>query len=214
MAKLRPLLPKDKKLPAQDKEEHPKALKSALKPSSPVTIVATVKTKTKTVSPPSSRKVSIVALEDDPARYCIKDFAKHYNIVTSLKPYKPNCKYIHYSKLPKTTTKADLLATHQLPEVGHSTLGQTTRELPRSAEQGSDNPGADNSHASRQGSDNPPVAGTGSLNPGSDNPHDASPRTNGFSVSVLPQAPEALTYSLNIYSVFFGFIFSKVSACG
>ena len=44
---------------------------------------------------------------------------------------------------------------------------------------------------SRQGSLNPPVAGTGSLNPGSDNPRVASPRTNGSSVSVLAQEPEA-----------------------
>ena len=65
VAKMRPLLPKDKKLPVQDKEKHPKALKSALKVSSPVTTVANVKTKTKAVSPPSGRKVSIVALEDD-----------------------------------------------------------------------------------------------------------------------------------------------------
>ena len=64
------------------------------------------------------------------------------------------------------------------------------RSIAGSAVQGSDNPGADIPRATRQGSDNPPVARTGSDNPGSDNPRVASPRTNGSSVSVLPQAPE------------------------
>jgi len=107
--KMRPHLPKDKKLPAIDKEKHPKALKSALKPTSPDTTIAIVKCKTKVVSPPRGRKVSIATTDDESAQYCIKDFAKHYNIATSLKPCKSNCRYIHYPKVPKTTSKASLL---------------------------------------------------------------------------------------------------------
>ena len=107
VVKMKPLLPRDKKLPAQDKEKHPKALKSALKNATPDTTV--VKSKTKSVSPPRGRKVSIVSPSDDSPQYCIKDFAKHYGIATSLKPCRPNCKYVHYSKVPKSTTKANLL---------------------------------------------------------------------------------------------------------
>ena len=75
-------------------------------------------------------------------------------------------------------------------EAGNPPVARTGSDNPRSARQGSDNPGADIPRATRQGSDNPPVARTGSDNPGSDNPRGASPRTNGSSVSVLPQAPE------------------------
>jgi hypothetical protein len=111
VVKMRPLLPKDRKLPAQDIEKHPKVLKPALKPTSPDMTVALVKSKTKNLSPPRGRKVSIVTPSDDSAQYCIKDFAKHYSITTALKPCRSNCKYIHYSKVPKSTTKANLLAT-------------------------------------------------------------------------------------------------------
>jgi hypothetical protein len=52
----------------------------------------------------------VVAFDGDPVRYCIKDFARHYNIVTSLKPCKDNCVYVHYNKLPKNTAKSDVLA--------------------------------------------------------------------------------------------------------
>jgi hypothetical protein len=68
---------------------------------------------------------------------------------------------------------------------------RAARHGTRATVQGSDNPGADTPHTSRHGSLNPPVVGTGSDNPGSDNPRVASLRTNGSSVSVLPQAPEA-----------------------
>lgn len=116
VVKMKPLLPKDKKLPAQNKEKHPVALKSALRPSSPTTKVpstkaATVKFKSKRVSPPSKQKDRTVAFVDGPIKYCIKDIARHYNIVTSLKPCKPNCEYVHYSQLPKNTSKADFLSS-------------------------------------------------------------------------------------------------------
>ena len=52
-------------------------------------------------------------------------------------------------------------------------------------------PGSLNPHASQQGSLDPPVTGTGSLDPGSLDQRVASPRTNGSSVSFLPQALEA-----------------------
>ena len=74
VVKMRPLLPKDKKLPAQDKGKHPKALKSVLKPTSPDTTIAVTKSKSKVVTPSQA-----------------------------------NCKYIHYSKVPKSTTKTSLL---------------------------------------------------------------------------------------------------------
>jgi hypothetical protein len=106
VVKMRPHLPKDKKPPAIDKETHPKVLKSALKSTSPDTTIAIVKSKTKVVSPSSGRKVSIATTPDESPQYCIKDFTKHYNIATSLKPCKSNCRYIHYSKVPKTTSKA------------------------------------------------------------------------------------------------------------
>jgi hypothetical protein len=109
VVKMRPHLPKDKNLPAQDKDKHPKALKSALKPTSADTTIAIVKSKTKVVTPPRGQKVRIATTNDDSAPYCIKDFAKHYSIATSLKPCRSNCKYIHYSKVPKTTSKASLL---------------------------------------------------------------------------------------------------------
>jgi hypothetical protein len=110
VVKMRPLLPKDKKLPAMDKEKHPKALKSALKSTSPDTTIAIVKSKTKVVSPSSGRKVTIATAPVESTQYCIKDFAKHYNIATSLRPCKNNCRYIHYSKVSKSTSKASLLA--------------------------------------------------------------------------------------------------------
>jgi len=100
VVKMRPHLPKDKKLPAIDKEKHPKAIKFALELTSPDATIAIVKSKTKVVSPPRGRKVSIATTNDDSAQYYIKDFAKHYNIATSLKPCRPNCRYIHYSKVP------------------------------------------------------------------------------------------------------------------
>ena len=66
-------------------------------------------------------------------------------------------------------------------------LGQcAARSEARSAEQGLLDYGSLNPHASQQGSLNPPVAGTGSLDQ-----RIAGPRTNGSSVSLLPQAPEA-----------------------
>ena len=108
VVKMRPLLPKDKKLPAQDKEKHPKALKSVLKPTSPDTTIAVNKSKSKVVTPSRNRKDSIVTQDNESTPYCIKDFAKHYSIATSLKPCRANCKYIHYSKVPKSTTKASL----------------------------------------------------------------------------------------------------------
>ena len=107
VVKMKPLLPKDKRPSAQEKEKHPKALKSALKPASPTTTIAATKSRSKVVTP--SRKVSIVTQDGESAPYCIKDFSKHYGITTSLKNCRANCKYIHYSKVPKSTTKASLL---------------------------------------------------------------------------------------------------------
>jgi len=63
---------------------------------------------------------------------------------------------------------------------------RAARPEARSAEQGSLDSGSLNPHASQQGSLNSPVAGTGSLDQ-----RVAGPRTNGSSVSLLPQAPEA-----------------------
>jgi hypothetical protein len=107
---MKPLWP-TKKPSSSAKEKHPQALKPALKrPSSPVTAVNS-KSRTVTVTPPRNRKAEkVVAFDDEPVRYCIKDFAKHYNIVTSLKPCKANCVYVHYNKLPKNTAKSDVLA--------------------------------------------------------------------------------------------------------
>lgn len=69
------------------------------------------KSRTVTVTPPRNRKGDkAVAFEDEPVRYCIKDFAKHYNIVTSLRPCKAKCGYVHYNKLPKNIAKSDVLA--------------------------------------------------------------------------------------------------------
>jgi hypothetical protein len=110
VSKMKPLWP-TKKPSLSAKEKHPQALKPAIKrPSSPVT-AATTKSRTVTVTPPCNRKAAkVVAFDGDPVRYCIKDFARHYNIVTSLKPCKDNCVYVHYNKLPKNTAKSDVLA--------------------------------------------------------------------------------------------------------
>ena len=68
---------------------------------------------------------------------------------------------------------------------------RAARPEARSAEQGSLDPGSLNPHASQRGSLDPPVAGAGLLHPGSLDQRVAIPRTNGSSVSILPQAPEA-----------------------
>ena len=58
---------------------------------------------------------------------------------------------------------------------------RAARSEARSVEQGSLDSGSLNPHASQHGSLDPPLATTGST----------SPRTNGSSVSILPQASEA-----------------------
>jgi hypothetical protein len=110
VAMMTPLWPAKKTI-ASPKEKHPKALKPALRsPSPPVTAVSG-KSRSVTVTPPRNRKAEkVVAFEDEPIRYCIKDFAKHYNIVTSLKPCKAKCVYVHFNKLPKNLAKSDVLA--------------------------------------------------------------------------------------------------------
>jgi hypothetical protein len=111
VSKMKPQWPTKKPILAA-KEKHPQALKPAIKrPSSPVTATAS-KSRTVTVTPPRKRKeAKVVAFDGDPVRYCIKDFARHYNIVTSLKPCKDNCMYVHYNKLPKNIAKSDVLAS-------------------------------------------------------------------------------------------------------
>ena len=90
---------------------------------------------------------------------------------------------------PRTSSRQSSARTSQQRQ---GSLDQRAARQGTSATgQGSHDPGSLNSHVSQQGSLNPPVAGTGSLDPGSLDQGVASPRTNGSSVSLLPQAPEA-----------------------
>jgi len=44
---------------------------------------------------------------------CISDIARHYKVKTELESCTADCKYVHYSKLPKTMTAAVLAAKVQ-----------------------------------------------------------------------------------------------------
>ena len=79
VVKMKPLLPKDKKPPVQNKEKHPIAVKSAMRSSSQSTTCANVKTKVNRVTPHSGKPVDrVVEFADKAGNYCIKDFARHY----------------------------------------------------------------------------------------------------------------------------------------
>jgi hypothetical protein len=101
--RLKPLLPKDKKpVAAAVKEKYPKAAPPALKVATPKTKPAAVKGNHKV-----ERKVEF---EEDAVRICINDMAQHYKIRTTLSPCAPDCKYVHYNKLPATLSTASVLS--------------------------------------------------------------------------------------------------------
>ena len=101
---MKPLLPKDKKpVAAAVKEKYPKAAPPALK-------VATPK-QPKPAAVKGNRKVERkVEFEEDMVRFCINDLAQHYKIQTALSPCAPECKYVHYNKLPATVSAASVLS--------------------------------------------------------------------------------------------------------
>ena len=101
--RLKPLLPKDKKpVTTAVKEKYPKVAPPALKVATPKVKPAAVK---------GMRKVERkVQFEDDAVRICINDMAKQYKIVTTLTPCAPDCKYVHYNKLPANLSTASVLS--------------------------------------------------------------------------------------------------------
>jgi hypothetical protein len=105
--RLKPLLPKDKKpVAAAVKEKHPKAVPPALKVATPKPNQVAVKNNRK-----AERKVERkVEFEDDAVRVCISDLARHYKIKTTLSPCAPDCKYVHYDKLPATLSTTSVLS--------------------------------------------------------------------------------------------------------
>ena len=101
--RLKPLLPKDKKHASTAvKEQYPKVVPPALKTATP---------KGKSAPVQKERKVERkVEFEDDAIRYCVQDMARHYRITTSLTPCAPECKYVHYNKLPANLSTASVLS--------------------------------------------------------------------------------------------------------
>ena len=90
VARLRPLVPKEKKpAAAAVKEKYRMVVPPALKLTTPKTKSSTVKV---------DRKVQRrVEFEDGSLRYCVNE---HFRIFTSLSPCGPDCKYVHYDQLP------------------------------------------------------------------------------------------------------------------
>ena len=67
-----------------------------------------------------------VEFEEDAIRYCVQDMARHYRISTSLSPCEPDCKYVHYNKLPaKLSTAAVLSAIEKIT----TKLGLTENQM-------------------------------------------------------------------------------------
>lgn len=91
----------DKKPTGVVKEKYPKAIKTASKTVTP----------NKAVTLPVREKK--VAFDKDKQTHCINNIAKHYGIVMSLKPCPTKCRYTHYNKFLKTTTKAEMLPAVQ-----------------------------------------------------------------------------------------------------
>jgi hypothetical protein len=67
--------------------------------------------KAKPAAVKGNRKVERkVEFEDDAVPICINDMAQYYKIRTTLSPCAPDCKYVHYNKLPVTLSTASVLS--------------------------------------------------------------------------------------------------------
>jgi hypothetical protein len=82
----------------------------------PVQLARDIAPKARAQSPsPPAKKQKKVAFDEEPPKYCIKDFTEHYKIVTALPECRVPCRYTHYNKVQRGITEEILLtAVHQI----------------------------------------------------------------------------------------------------